>query len=111
MVFLFGSWCVRESERCVRDLVRPLRLLRSFQVAIENNDGRGDNVDGVLYRVDWLYNCLVRCVGSYNIDENIVRQVGRSRDMLEEIVRDSSIQSLIVISAALKDVRAKIFLR
>ena len=50
----------------------------------------GDNADGVLYRVYWLYNCLVHYVGSYNIDENIVRLVGRSRDILEEIVNAHS---------------------
>ena len=61
------------------------QLLHSIVRQIENNDGRGDNADGVLYRVDWLYNCLVRYVGSYNIDENIVRLVGRSRDMLEDM--------------------------
>ena len=66
------------------------QLLHSIVRQIENNDGRGDNGDGVLYRVDWLYNCLVRYVGSYNIDENIVRLVGRSRDMLEDIVNTHS---------------------
>ena len=66
------------------------QLLHSIVRQIENNDGRGDNGDGVLYRVDWLYNCLVRYVGSYNIDENIDRLVGRSRDMLEDIVNAHS---------------------
>ena len=66
------------------------QLLHSIVRQIENNDGHGDNGDGVLYRVDWLYNCLVRYVGSYNIDENIVRLVGRSRDMLEEIANAHS---------------------
>ena len=42
------------------------QLLHSIVRQVENNDGRGDNGDGVLYRVDWLYNCLVRYVGSYN---------------------------------------------
>ena len=66
------------------------QLLHSIVRQIENNDGRGDNGDGVLYRVDWLYNCLVRYVGSYNIDENIDLLVGRSRDMLEDIVNAHS---------------------
>ena len=66
------------------------KLLHSIVRQIENNDCRGDNADGVLYRVDWRYNCLVRYVGSYNIDENIVRLVGRSRDTLEEIVNAHS---------------------
>ena len=66
------------------------QLLHSIVRQIENNDGRGDNGDGVLCRVDWLYNCLVRYVGSYNIDENIDRLVGRSRDMLEDIVNAHS---------------------
>ena len=66
------------------------QLLHSIVRQIENNDGRGDHGDGVLYRVDWLYNCLVRYVGSYNIDENIVRLVGRSRVMLEDIVNAHS---------------------
>ena len=41
------------------------QLLHSIVRQIENNDGRGDNGDGVLYmyRVDWLYNCLVRYMG------------------------------------------------
>ena len=34
------------------------QLLHLIVRQIENNDGRGDNGDGVLYRVDWLYNCL-----------------------------------------------------
>ena len=66
------------------------QLLHSIVRQIENNDGRGDNGDGVLYRVDWLYSCLVRYVGSYNIDENIDRLVGSSRDMLEDIVNAHS---------------------
>ena len=66
------------------------QLLHSIVRQIENNDGRGENGVGVLYRVDWLYNCLVRYVGSYNIDENIVRLVGRSRVMLEDIVNAHS---------------------
>ena len=64
-------------------------MIRSNSILF-HNDGRGDNGDGVLYRVDWLYNCLVRYVGSYNIDENIVRLVGRSRVMLEDIVNAHS---------------------
>ena len=34
------------------------QLLHSIVRQIENNDGRGENGDGVLYRVDWLYNVL-----------------------------------------------------
>ena len=82
---------IRGNDAAVRGFLE--QLLHSILRQIENNDGRGDNVDGVLYRVDWLYNCLVRCVGSYNIDENIVRLVGRIRDMLEEIVNAHSNES------------------
>ena len=73
----------RANDAVVRGFLH--QLLHSIVRQIENNDGRGDNADGILYRVDWLYNCLVRYVGSYNIDENIVRLVVRSRDMLEDI--------------------------
>lgn len=62
------------------------QLLHSIVGHIENNEGRGDNANGVLYRVDWLYNCLIRYVGSHDIDENIVCLVGRSRNLLEEIL-------------------------
>ena len=40
------------NDAAVRGFLR--QLLHSIVRQIENNDGRGDNGDGVLYRVDWL---------------------------------------------------------
>ena len=54
------------------------QLLHSIVRQIENNDGRGDNADGVLYRVDGfiiVWFAMWACTTST-----------RSREMLEEIV-------------------------
>ena len=73
-----------QSSLEVRSFISQLihQLIR--QIENSNPSDTGD-IDGVLFRADWLYNCLVRYVGSYDIGDDVLQLVRDSKDMLQVI--------------------------
>jgi AraC-like DNA-binding protein len=69
----------------VVELVRA--TLSSLIRQIENISGGNDNLDGILYRLDWLYNSIVRyfqAQGQIRIHESVITLVGNAYDILAQ---------------------------
>ena len=60
------------------------------QIKNSNPSDTGD-IDGVLFRGDWLYNCLVRYVGLYDIGDDVLQLLTDSKDMLQVIANTQCI--------------------
>ena len=60
------------------------------QIENSNPSDTGD-IDGVLFRADWLYNCLVRYVGLYDIGDDVLQLVRDSKYMLQVIAETQCI--------------------
>ena len=70
-----------QSSLEVRSFISQLihQLIR--QIENSNPSDTGD-IDGVLFQAVWLYSCLVRYVGSYDIGDDVLQLVRDSKDML-----------------------------
>ena len=59
-----------------------LNLIRE----LENSSGGTNNPDSVLYRLDWLYNCLVRYLGVLDcVNEEVINIIRDANDILQMI--------------------------
>lgn len=80
------------AEQQVVEFIRGtlLRLIRQ----IENHSGGLDNLDGISYRLDWLYNSIARYFGGQgqdiNVDERVITLVGNANDILRQNVQNVS---------------------
>ena len=80
------------AEQQVVEFIRGtlLRLIRQ----IENSSGGIDNLDGISYRLDWLYNSIARYFGGQgqdiNVDERVTTLVGNANDILRQNVQNIS---------------------
>ena len=78
------------AEQQVTDFIRGtlLRLIRQ----IENSSGATDHLDGISYRLDWLYNSIARYfVGqrqNINVDERVIILVGNANDILRQTIQN-----------------------
>lgn len=64
------------------------RTLLSLIREIGNNSGGINNLDGISYRLDWLYNSIVRYFGG--IDERVIILVGNANDILRQNLQNVS---------------------
>lgn len=68
------------------------QLIHQLIRRIENsNPSDTGDVDEALFRADWLYNFLVRYVGSYDIGDDVLQLVRNSKDMLQVIAETQCI--------------------
>ncbi|CAB3994770.1 PREDICTED: uncharacterized protein LOC107346750 [Paramuricea clavata] len=78
------------AEQQVVEFIRGtlLRLIRQ----IENSSGGIDNLDGISYRLDWLYNSMARYFGGQgqDVDEQVITLVGNTNDILRQNVQNVS---------------------
>lgn len=77
----------QQSEQPVVFIRRVLtRLIRE----LENCNGRSDHIDSVSYRLDWLYNSLVRYLGAYNpVSDQLVGFVRDAKDLLQILAHEN----------------------
>ena len=70
------------------------QVLVSLARKFENCNGRSDHLDSVVYdvyRIDWLYNCLVRYLGvNDSISDQLVGLVRDAKDLLEVLVQQNT---------------------
>lgn len=67
------------------------QVLVSLVRELENCNGRSDHLDSVVYRIDWLYNCLVRYLGvNDSISDQLVGLVRDAKDLLEVLVQQNT---------------------
>ena len=67
------------------------QLLSSLIRELENGNGRSDHLDSVAYRIDWLYNSLVRYLGVNDsiISDELVSLVRDAKDRIDVIVQQN----------------------
>ena len=70
------------------------QALVSLAREFEKCNGRSDHLDSVVYdvyRIDWLYNCLVRYLGvNDSISDQLVGLVRDAKDLLEVLVQQNT---------------------
>jgi len=67
------------------------QVLVSLVRELENCNGRSDHLDSVVYRIDWLYNCLARYLGvNDSISDQLVGLVRDAKDLLEVLVQQNT---------------------
>ena len=90
MIDFFGKCGTKMAEAQVFEFIRGtlLRLIRQ----IENSSGGTDDLDGISYRLDWLYNSIARYFAgqrqNINIDERVVILVGNANDILRQTMQN-----------------------
>ena len=68
------------------------QLLVSLVRELENCNGRSDHLDSVSYRIDWLYNSLVRYVGVCDsVSDQLISLVRDAKDLLQVLVDDNGV--------------------
>ncbi|XP_067054671.1 uncharacterized protein [Acropora muricata] len=67
------------------------QLVVSLIREIENCNGGRGNLDSVVYRTDWLYNCLVRYLGvNDSVSDQLVSLVRDAKDQLDVLVHQDT---------------------
>ena len=67
------------------------QVLVSLVRELENCNARSDHLDSVVYRIDWLYNCLVPYLGvNDSISDQLVGLVRDAKDLLEVLVQQNT---------------------
>ena len=70
------------------DFIR--QTLHSLVRRLENSNE--DNLDSVSYRIDWLYNSLVRYVGVYDlVSEQVISLIRDAKDLLQILVSQNDV--------------------
>ena len=68
------------------------QLLVSLVRELENCNGRSDHLDSVSYRIDWLYNSLVRYVGVCDsVSDQLISLVRDAKDLVQVLVDDNGV--------------------
>ena len=62
----------------------------------KNSSGGTNNLDSVLYRLDWLYNSLVRYLGVLDcVNEEVINIIRDANDILQMIDAQNTPHSVI----------------
>ena len=80
-------------QQCEHPEVFIRRLLSGLIRELENCNGRSDHIDSVLYRIDWLYNSLVRYLGVYDsVSDQLISFVRDAKDLLQISIHQTRIE-------------------
>lgn len=68
------------------------RTLLSLIRQIENRSGGVENMDGILYRLDWLYNSMARYFGGQDdVNDLAIALVGNAHDIFSQALQNVSL--------------------